>query len=180
MLTVHSISNKCCSDAAVTSEALADRSESAVGGFTAGNAVEFPASGTVSDPSLFAISGSNPNSGFASPVSNEQSPFGFEFENVAVSNGLLTERVDDHNDFALQNEFWSNPEQGCCGGNACCNGEIQQDNLAITWVEERLNGKQADKGQSNQTPNEVASRSENSDIIHASIIAGSAAVQEGK
>lgn len=173
MQTSQAITNEGGSDSAVAAQTFAHGRKFSLNNFTSGNSAEFPAASTVGYPSLFAVGRRDPNSRALFTMANQQRPLGFKFSYVTVINDLGAERVNhDKVDFA-KNEFWSQPQQGCCACNQCCNDQV--DGEGSGWVEDRLSYKEAVKSQRTEAPGKIAFWSEDIYFLHESIIAGTAA-----
>lgn len=180
MLVSETLSNQMCCNSAVATHALADAGDDLFVAVSGGHAIETPAQSVVSDPALFAAGRSNPNAGLRFAVVDQQSPLGFEFGDVAVSNGGGSERVHDNEIFVSQNQFGSNPDQGCCGANDSCCCNVETDIAFGSRVENGLSQKQGVKGKSNIAKNKIALRAVNREFLHSSIISGTPAVGKGK
>ena len=180
MKVLDSFSNQVGGDSAVALEAAADAS-GVVGSFSAGwNSIGAPSESAVSDPALFTVSWSNPDASLFAPVNDEKRPLGFEFGDVSVSNDFGLCRVDDYEIMVAQNQLGADPEQGCCGGDCACKGDIEQQNAICGGVENSLSQVKSDESKGSVTPDEVALWAINVDILHKPIIAGVPAGGEGK
>ena len=166
--------------AAVAAEAVANCGVFVGDALTAWNSVELPDASTFADPALFAVGGCDEHSSLLATVVYAQRPFGLELVDVFVGNGDLTERVYDHEVVFSQHELGSNPHEQRTHGNGCCKAELDPVHRVFNRIENYLSQEQGIENQSNNRPGEVAFGPENEVFIHASIIAGIAAVQEGK
>ena len=123
--------------------------------------------------------GCNPDSSSAILVNDEKRPFSLELLDVSVVDGATAKRIDDAKLLLAENELGANPEQ-CCGGGDCnCNRDSGAKAGAI-GVGEALSYKETIKNQSCCGESVVGFGSENFDISHVSIFAGSLANVEGK
>lgn len=180
MKVLDAFSDQMSSHAAVAVEAAADAS-GVVGALSASwNSVGAPSEGAVSDPSLLAVSWSNPDARLLAAVNDEKRPLGFEFGYVAVGNGLGLDWVDNDEIVVAQDQLGANPEQGCCGGDCACKGDVEQQNAVSGRVEHSLSQVKSDESKSDVTPDEVAFWAINVDVLHKPIIAGVPAGGEGK
>lgn len=180
MKTVKPFSNQSRSDATVAVEALAHAGfarlvfgdRNSVAGAPAANACGYPA--------VFAVSWSDPNSGGAVLMNDEQRPLGFEFDYVLVGDGLRAQWVHNNKVGFAKNQFWSHPKQA--GQNCENNGyrEINESKLVIGRVKNQLTNENDVNRQRNNRPSEITARSKSFIVMHASIIAGKPVVGEGK
>ena len=166
--------------AAVASETVAHGGVFVGDSLTAWNSVELPDASTLTDPALLSVSGSNPNSGLFATVVYEQRPFGLEIIDVFVGDCDLTDRVYDHEVIFSEHEVGANPEQNRSNGNCGTEAVLDPFHCVVNGVKNHLSHKQNVKHDGHYGPGEVALGSEDKIFIHASIIAGIAAVQEGK
>lgn len=172
--------NQMSGHAAVALETAADAS-GFVGALSAGwDSVGAPSESAICDPSLLAVSGSNPNSSLFATVNDQKRPLGFEFGYVSVGDGLGLDRVDNHEVVLSKDQLGANPEQGCCGGDCTCNSNIQGKNARFGWVEDSLTQVKGVESNGYVTPDEVAFWAINVDVLHKPIIAGVPAGGEGK
>lgn len=144
------------------------------------NSVELPDASTLADPALLAVSGSNPDSSLLATVVYAKSPLGLELVDIFVGDADLTERVYDHEVIVVEHELGANPEQGCTDCNSSAEAVLDPFHGVVNGVENYLRHEQRIKNDGNYGPGEVAFGSEDECFIHASIIAGITAVQEGK
>ena len=180
MSVLETLSDQMCCNTAVAVEALADAGDLGFVAVVGGQSVDAPALGAVSNPSLFTVGRSNPNTGLLAAVVNEQGPLGFELGDVAVGDLHGSNRVDNEKIVFSQDQFRSNPEQGCCGAESGCCGNVNGDIAVGGWVEKNLNQVQGVEEQRDSAPNQIALRAINRQVLHLSIIAGTPAGGEGK
>lgn len=167
-------------NAAVAAETVAHGGVLVSDSFAAWNSVELPDSSTFGDPALLAANGSNPNAGLLATVVYEKRPLGFEIVDVFVGDGRLANRVDDNEMIVIEHELGSNPQQQSAHSNKRSEAEFNPGHRVFNGVENHLGHEEAIENQSNNRPGKVALGSKDVSVIHASIIAGNAAVQEGK
>ena len=180
MKVLEAFSNQVSGDSAVALEAAADAS-GVVGAFSAGwNSVGAPSESAVSNPALLTVSWSDPDASLFAAVNDEKRPFGFEFGYVSVGNGFGLDWVDNDEIVVSQDQLGANPEQGCCGGDCACKGDVEQQNAVSGRVEHGLSQVKSDESKSYVTPDEVAFWAINVDVLHKPIIAGVPAGGEGK
>lgn len=180
MLFVNAFSNQVSGNATVAAETLAN------GGHFFGlalaahrNSAALPAVRTVTNPTLFAIRRSNPDSGFAVFVNDQQRPLGFELENVAVTDSDGSQWVN-HSEFGfVQDQFGSEPKRKDRAGGNGSDGQIKHNGGSIFAEENSLNNEQSVEKYRNTCPDEIGSGSESSAVFHALIIAGNSAAVEG-
>jgi len=144
------------------------------------NVVELPDAGTLADPALLAVGGGNPNRGLLATVVYAKRPLGLELVDVFVGNGDLAERVYDDEMIFVKHELGSDPHEECGNRDNCGESELKPVDSIFSGKERHLGHEEAIENQSNNRPGEVALGSKDVFVIHASIIAGNAAVQEGK
>ena len=135
-----------------------------------------PAESTVSYPAALTVCGSNPHVDSTGSVFDGQRPFGLEFTNVAVCDRVALEWVDHHEVGFSEDQLWSHPEQVGEQGHKRGDNEIESN--ASAWVNNALHHEQSVEHKSQARPNQIALWAKNR--IHASIIAGNAAVGTGK
>lgn len=180
MKVLDAFSDQMSSHAAVAVEATANAG-GFIGALSAGwDSVGTPSEGAVSDPSLLAVSWSNPDASLFASVNDEKRPLGFEFGDVSVRNGLGLDRVNHNEVVVSQNQLWANPEQGCCGGDCACDSNVEGKNTRLGWVENRLAQVEGIETDCYVTPDEVAFWAIDVDVLHKPIIAGVPAGGEGK
>ena len=167
-------------NAAVAAETVAHARVLVGDSFARWNSVELPDASTLANPTLLAVGGGNPNSSLLATVVYAKSPLGLELVDVFVGNGDLTDWVYDHEVIVFEHELGANPEQSCADCNCGTEAVLDPLNGTVDWVENNLREKQRIKNDGNYGPGEVALGSEDECFIHASIIAGITAVQEGK
>ena len=180
MSVSETLSDQMCCNTAVAVEALAHASDLALVGAAGGNPVEAPSQGAFSGPALFSVGGSNPNSGLGIAVMDEQRPLGFEFADIAVGDDNGFERVDNNQIVLSQNQLGPNPEQSCCGTEGCCSGNLDADVALGVRVENYLDQEQGVEKQRDTSPDQIALRAINRQVLHLSIIAGTPADGKGK
>ena len=180
MSVFETISNQMSCNTAVAVEALADAGHGVLIGGAGGKFFRTPSQSAFSDPTLLAIGRSNPHSGLAIAVMNEQSPLSFELGNVIVGNLNGAEGVDYNQVILSEDQLGSNPEQGCCGTNGCCCDSIDDEIAVFGGVKNSLSQKEGIEGQSHATPNQIPLRAVNRQVLHLSIIAGTPADGKGK
>lgn len=166
--------------AAVAAETVAHGGVFVSDSLTGWNSVELPNTSTLTDPALLSVCRSNPNSGLFAFVVYEQRPLGFEIVDVFVGNGDLSDRVYNNQVVILKHELGANPEQNRTDGNGGTEAVLEPLNGVFDRVQNHLSHEQSIKHDGHYGPGEVALGSEDKIFIHASIIAGIAAVQEGK
>jgi len=180
MPVFETLSDQMCRNTAVAVEALADAGNLGLVTVTHGQSVETPTESVFSNPALLATGGSNPHSGLAAAVVNQQSPLGFEFGDVLVGDFTGLEGVNDDQIVFAQNQFWSNPEQRCCGTNDGCCSNIDSEVAGVRGVEDGLRQEQAIESQCHCAPDQISLRSVHHKVLHLSIIAGTPADGKGK
>ena len=166
--------------AAVAAETVARGGVLVGDSFTAWNSGELPDSSTLGDPALLAVGGSNPDSGLIATVVYEQGPLGFELVDVFVGDLGAADRVYDNQVVFVEHQLGANPHEVSGNCNGCTNRKLNGVDGTLGGVEDYLSQEQGIKNERHNGPGEVAFGSENIFAIHASIIAGSPAVQEGK
>lgn len=167
-------------NAAVAAETVAYCGVFVSNSFTAWNSGEQPDSGTFADPALLTVSGSNPDSSLLATVVYAKSPLGLELVDIFVGDADLTERVYDHEVIVFEHQLGANPEQSCTDSNCSAETVLDPFHGVVNGVENYLRHEQRIENYGNYGPGEVAFGSEDECFIHASIIAGITAVQEGK
>lgn len=180
MQTFETFTDERSGNAAVAAETVAHGGVFVGHSFTAWNSIELPDASTLTDPALLAVGGSNPDSGLFATVVYAQRPLGLEIVDVFVGNGDLTDRVYDHKVLISKYELGSNPQQQSADSNGRAQTELKPVQCVFNRVENHLSQEQNIKNDGNNCPGEVALGSEYEFATHASIIAGIAAVQEGK
>lgn len=180
MQTLQSFTDERSGDAAVAAEAFACGSEFIRDDFARRNSVELPDTGAFANPALLAVGGGNPDSGLFATVVYQQGPFGLELVDVFVGNHGSAQRVYDNQMIVIQHELGSDPKQVCACGHDASDSEFNRAICLFNGVDQHLNQEQSVEKQSHNGPGKVAFGSENIFAIHASIIAGASAIQEGK
>jgi len=180
MQALETLTNHCRSHAAVTRKTVADGSEITLSHFTEISALGRPATDTLSNPSLLAVGRSNPNSGPFAVVVYAQSPLGFKVVDIFVGDGLLTERVYDHQVVFVQHELRSHPHEQSANHNKCADGILNPIRSIVGRVQNDLSHEKHIKPYGQDGPGEVSFGSKDNFVFHASSIAGYSAVQERK
>ena len=180
MQTFETFTDERSGNAAVAAETVAHGGVFVGDSFTAWNSVELPDASTLADPALLAVGGSNPDSGLVATVVYAQRPLGVEIVDVFVGNGDLADRVYDNKVIVSKHKLGSNPQQGCADSDYSTEAEFNPTDGLVDRIENYLCHEENIKHDGNYGPGEVALGSEHKLVFHASIIAGIAAVQEGK
>ena len=180
MQTFETFTDERSGNAAVAAETVAHCGVFVGDYFAAWDSVELPDASTLADPALLAVGGSNPDSGLFAFVVYAQRPFGLEIIDVFVGDGDLADRVYDHKVIVSKHKLGSNPQQSCTESDCSAKAELNPSNGVFDRVENYLRHEQNIKHDGYYGPGEVALGSEDILFIHASIIAGNSAVQEGK
>ena len=180
MQTSQTFTDERSGDAAVAAETVTRGGVFIGDSFAGWNSGVLPDSSTLGDPALFATGRSNPDSGLTATVVYAKSPLGLELVDVFVGDFGAAERVYDNEVIFVEHQLGANPQKICTGSNESANHEFCHTASAFDGVEQHLSQKQTIKNERYCSPGEVAFGSEDIFVIHASIIAGSSAVQEGK
>ena len=180
MQTSKTFTDERSGDAAVAAEALARGGVFIGDSFAAWNSGELPYASALGDPALLAAGRSNPDSGLTATVVYAKSPLGLELVDVFVGNLCAAERVYNNEVIFVEHQLGSNPHEISASSNECADNELCCPVGTFDGVEDHLSQKQSIENERYNSPSEVALGSENIFVIHASIIAGSPAVQEGK
>lgn len=180
MQTFESFTDERSGDAAVAAEARAHRGEFVRDDFAALDVVELVDSSALANPALLAVGRSNPDSGFFATVVYAQRPLGVEIVDVFVGDGHFAERVYDDEVVFVEHQLWSNPNQISRNDNEGTNSEFDPIDGIFDRKENHLGQEEANEQNGDGCPGEVSLGSEDILFIHASIIAGNSAVQEGK
>lgn len=167
-------------DAAVAAEARAHRGDFVGDDFAALDVIELVNSSAFADPALLAVGRGNPDSGALATVVYAERPFGFEIIDVFVGDGHLAERVYNDEVIVVEHQLGSNPNQKSRNDNESTNSKFDPVDGVFNRKENYLGQVEANEQNGDRCPGEVALGSEDILFIHASIIAGNSAVQEGK
>lgn len=180
MQTFETFTDERSGNAAVATEARACGGELVGNNFAALNEVESVDAIAFADPALLAVSGRNPDSGLLAVVVYAERPLGVEIVDVFVGDGHLAERVYDHEVIVVEYQLGSYPNQKSRNNDENADGNFNPVRGAFYGEENHLGQVEANQQDGNRCPSEVALGSEDILFIHASIIAGNSAVQEGK
>lgn len=180
MKTFETFTDERSGEAAVAAETRAHRGEFVGDDFAALDVIELVDSSALTDPALLAVGRGNPDSGLLATVVYAKRPLGIEVADVFVGDGHLAERVYDDEVVFVEYQLWSNPNQVSRDNCESANGEFDPIDGIFDRKENHLGQVKANEQDGNRSPGEVALRSEDILFIHASIIAGNSAVQEGK
>lgn len=180
MKTLKPFSNQSRSDATVAVKTLTHAGFARLVSGDRNSVAGAPAANASGYPAVLTVRWSNPNSGGAVLMNDEQRPLSFELDYVLVGDGLRAKWVHNNQVCFTQNQFWSHPKQA--RQNCENNGyrEINESKLVIGRVKNKLTNENYVNGQCNNRPSEIAARSKSFIVMHASIIAGKPAVGEGK
>jgi hypothetical protein len=180
MQTFETFTDERSGEAAVAAETRAHRGEFVRDDFAALDVVELVDSSALADPALLAVGRGNPDPGLLATVVYAQRPFGFEVIDVFVGNGDFAQRVYNDEVIIVEHQLGPNPNQKSCDNCESSNAEFNPVDGVFDGKENHLGQKEANKQDGNCGPGEIALGSEDILFIHASIIAGNSAVQEGK
>jgi hypothetical protein len=180
MQTFESFTDERSGNAAVAAETRAHRGELVRDDFAALDEVELVDSSALADPALLAVGRGNPDSGLFATVVYAKRPLGVEVADVFVGDGHFAERVYDDEVVFVEHQLWSNPNQKSRNYNEGTNSEFDPIDGVLYGKENHLGQIEANEQDGNCGPGEVSLGSEDILFIHASIIAGNSAVQEGK
>lgn len=180
MQTFETFTDERSGNAAVASETRAHRGGFVGDDFTAFDVAELVDASAFADPALLAICGCNPNSGLFATVAYAKRPLGFEIIDVFVGNGHFADRVHNDEVVIVKHQLGSNPDEKSCGNCECANAKFNPVDRIFYRKENHLGQIEANEQDGHRGPGEVALGSEDILFIHASIIAGNSAVQEGK
>ncbi len=180
MQTFETFTDQRSGNAAVASETRAHRGVLVGNDFAALDVVELVDAGAFTDPALLAVCGCNPDSRLFAVVVYAQRPLGVEIVDVFVGNGHFAERVYDDEVIIVEHQLWSNPNEKSCDNCESANGKFDPVDGILDRKEDHLGQVEANQQDGNRSPGEVALGSEDILFVHASIIAGNSAVQEGK
>ena len=180
MQTFESFTDERSGNAAVAAETRAHRGELVRDDFAAFDEIELVDSSALADPALLAVGRGNPDSGLFATVVYAKRPFGVEVADVFVGNGHFAERVYDDEVIIVEHQLWSNPNQKSRNDNESPNSEFDPIDGIFNRKENHLGQVEANEQNGDGCPGEVSLGSEDILFIHASIIAGNSAVQEGK
>lgn len=180
MQTFETFSDERSGNAAVAAETRAHRGVFVGDDFTALDVVEFVDSSAFTDPTLLAVCGCNPDSRLLAAVVYAKRPLGVEIVDVFVGNGHFADRVYNDEVVIVKHQLGSNPNEKSCDNCESTNAEFKPVNGVFYGKENHLGQVEANKQDGNRGPGKVSLGSEDILFIHASIIAGNSAVQEGK
>jgi hypothetical protein len=180
MQTFESFTDERSGNAAVAAETRAHRGELVRDDFAALYEVELVDSSALADPALLAVGRGNPDSGLFATVVYAKRPLGVEVADVFVGNGHFAERVYDDEVIIVEHQLWSNPNQKSRNDNEGTNSEFDPIDGIFNRKENHLGQVKANEQNGDGCPGEISLGSEDILFIHASIIAGNSAVQEGK
>ena len=180
MQTFESFTDERSGNAAVAAETRAHRGELVRDDFAALYEVELVDSSALADPALLAVGRGNPDSGLFATVVYAKRPLGVEVADVFVGDGHFAERVYDDEVIIVEHQLWSNPNQKSRNYNEGTNSEFDPIDGIFNRKENHLGQVKANEQNGDGCPGEISLGSEDILFIHASIIAGNSAVQEGK
>lgn len=180
MQTFETFSDERSGNAAVAAETGAHRGGFVSNDFARFDEVELVNSSAFTDPTLLAVCGCNPDSRVFAAVVYAKRPFGVEIVDVFVGNGHFADRVYNDEVVIVKHQLGSNPNEKSCDNCESTNAEFKPVNGVFYGKENHLGQVEANKQDGNRGPGEVSLGSEDILFIHASIIAGNSAVQEGK
>ena len=180
MQTFETFTDERSGNAAVAAETRAHRGVLVGNDFAALDVVELVDAGALTDPALFAVCGCNPDSRLFAVVVYAKRPLGVEIVDVFVGDRHFADRVYNDEVVIVKHQLGSNPDQKSCDNCESTNAELNPVNGVFYGKENHLGQVEANKQDGNCGPGEVALGSEDILFIHASIIAGNSAVQEGK
>jgi hypothetical protein len=168
----YSLSNQGCCGAAIAEVAIANRGNVASKRFRFTQFGESPSIGAVRNPSLLSVGRRNPNSGFASTVSNQKRPLGFKFGDVLVVNLSPSEWVYNEQRLFSKHKFGSNPNQIGCGCHQNSYQQIGDQILTRRRVEQGLGEKQQVERERTYAPKKIRLGSKDNFATHKPIFAG--------
>jgi hypothetical protein len=180
MQTFESFTDERSGNAAVAAETRAHRGEFVRNDFAALDVAELVDSSALADPALLAVGRGNPDSGLFATVVYAKRPLGVEVADVFVGDGHFAERVYDDEVIFVEHQLWSNPNQKSRNYNEGTNSEFNPIDGILNRKENHLGQVKANEQNGDRCPGEISLGSEDILFIHASIIAGNSAVQEGK
>lgn len=180
MQTFESFTDERSGNAAVAAETRAHRGELVGDDFATLDEVELVDSSALADPALLAVGRGNPDSGLFATVVYAKRPLGVEVADVFVGDGHFAERVHDDEVVFVEHQLWSNPNQKSRNYNEGTNSEFNPIDGIFNRKENHLGQVKANEQNGDRCPGEISLGSEDILFIHASIIAGNSAVQEGK
>ena len=140
--------------------------------FGAGNFGEEQSGVTLGDPTVFAVSRSNPNASSLTFMVNQQSPLGFEFGDVLIKNFSRAYGVHNNEVLLVQDQLRSEPNQHSGGCNHGGNQQVDAQVFIFDGVENCLCQKKAIQQKSYRTPNKIALGPVGNKSFHSSIFAG--------
>jgi hypothetical protein len=173
MTLLDAIQNQSSSDTAVAVEALA--SGLTLFGFLAFQGkplAHTPAKPGASSPTLLAVGGSNPDSGFTLRMFDGQTPLGGNGFDIFVVDDVLFDGVDNNNVGIGQGQLWSNPKSKDSKSGYNSKDHVEQGIAHTLVVENGLNQVKSIEQKSNRTPNQIGFGFENNVIIHNDILSG--------
>ncbi len=180
MQTFETFTDERSGDAAVAAEARARGGVFVGDSLAALDEVELVDSGAFADPALLAVCGCNPDSRLFAVVVYAKRPLGVEVFDVFVGDGHFADRVYNDEMVIVKHQLGSNPNQKSCDNCESADGEFDPVDGVLYGKENHLGQVEANEQDGNCGPGEVSLGSEDILFIHASIIAGNSAVQEGK
>lgn len=180
MQTFETFTDERSGNAAVAAETRAHRGGFISNDFAGFDEVELVDASAFADPALLAVCGCNPDSRLFAVVVYAKRPLGVEIVDVFVGNGHFADRVYNDEMVIVKNQLGSNPDEKSCDDCESANAELNPVNGVFDGKENNLGQIEANKQDGNCGPGKVSLGSEDILFIHASIIAGNPAVQEGK
>ena len=124
----------------------------------------------VSDPPLFPGGWSYPYSAFSMSVHNGQTPFSFQFQDIAVRNQVGSKRINNLNYIFFQHHFWFNPNQVNNHSQCRANHQLKRNLRKTICNPKTIYNKQKDQYERATSPYVITSRPKS--LIHVSSIAG--------
>ena len=180
MQTFETFTDERSGNATVAAETCAHRGVFVGNDFAALDEVELVDACALTDPTLLAVCGCDPDSGLFAVVAYAKRPLGVEVFDVFVGDGDFANRVYNDEVVIVKHQLGSNPDKKRCDNCESANAELNPVNGVFYRKENNLGQIKANKKDGNCGPGEVSLGSEDILFIHASIIAGNSAVQEGK
>lgn len=180
MQTFETFTDERSGNAAVAAETRAHRGVFVGDDFAALDVAELVDSSAFANPALLAVCGCNPDASRLAVVIYAKRPLGVEVVDVFVGNGDFAQRVYNDELIIVEHQLGSYPNQKSCDNCESANAEFNPVDGVFDGKENHLGQKEHNKQDGNCGPGEVALGSEDILFIHASIIAGNPAVQEGK
>ena len=180
MQTFETFTDERSGNAAVAAETRAHRGVLFGYDFAALEVVELVDASAFADPALLSVCGCNPDSSLFAIVVYAKRPLGVEIVDVFVGDGHFADRVYNDEVIIVKHQLGSNPNEKSCDNCESANAELNPVDGVFYGKENHLGQVEANKQDGNCGPGEVSLGSEDILFIHASIIAGNSAVQEGK